>query len=1380
MNRFYLKKSSVISLKAEDEDNIRTFTVEKKIKAGSSAVTYYAHYSGSGTGVLKEFYPKDAYAQLGLLRDSENQLVYDSALEDGAEQFRAAAERYISTYKTLLRAKRSGRKNDVLSTFIPHFEIFRSLDPDYGSVYIWTTDPNLVTFDKICQEIHSDPEDKPEHKLVQILCAIESLNECICELHKLGMLHRDIKPANFGFEKRGEKTLTQSLTMFDIDTVCSVFDPPADKAGTPGFTEKEQRLNPPTNQTDIYGIGATLFSALVVSNESRQKSLVYKDEYFPHLKEMVDSSELIQASEANSHPTLRNILTEILKKSLCSRDKRYSCCEELAEDIKRAKYYALPSEIAKDMSPSERWILADVDKFLDKNTERSTTLALQYQLYTEPLYKHTDNTGNAVNIYVFGFGKYGRRFTDLAAQTGQMPEIKLNITAVSNRESDAAEYLSDRPELEKFFNFNGSITNDPECYGNISTRVMELDPDDSSQQRLMKSFSRKKPGYIFIALGSDKLNEKFASVLSRLNTGSYICYVRESRVEKKAAAGTDIIKVYDDLSRYKFSSEIERMAFNTHMLWKSDLSIDYKKVRAEFRVPYNHDSSVSSILSIKYKLYSMGIDLEQLSNEEAARQFLEVMRKNSKMTDLLICYEHRRWTAEKICEGYTRITDLSECRAGKSSTRDKKNKRHICIVRSRPERPLETSFSREKWDSCTKEELQKLDELDRMSVELHRMYRRYAEEARRQNIITGESINGVRTLISSDPSASAAFQEWYSCIKDIWNGDSEKSRLYTGLKDAFEASLKGYTNEEKNSVKGLVQSFDSQFYPIYASMEYTNYKNNDAQLIKNIPFILTNSSSIYLAVPFVEGDNNSMFANVASATVIDPAKVIYLSYINSNEELKALKKTLVYISGYMLKKKLRASVEFIIGSKNTGSAVFEDIENQLRELSGGRVKAVKLVEDKNSRAFAGSLDDIFSGSRFSGHYFAVENNDTALSGVMYGYGLHEKYRGYEFDSAELKFTSLCDEICIFSYVTRKPKMSVSDMAAFKQSGSAGADQPEFYNEYRELWKVYQKDPWAWKQFCTVIGKAAAQSDSLASFSFVSQSQKNEKTAVYRYLLPFQCSRAARKITSQLLESKVIEGGSEVNGYTSDSCEVMIRDRTGNKRSFDRVFTNIIALMSPESITAYFDPHRKEVKVEYDDLYIRNADISRLTNDEYVKVMKLAEYFESIGFIMGLREVDKKLSLIFATHQIKHLLTVQGRMLEVYTYHKVKETGGFDDAASSFEVNWEGTTVKSEFDCILTKGFRTLFVECKARPEIESGFYEKLTSQVKQFGINAKAVLVIDTQEKEWYFTAKLNDTRRQQGDMLDIITVWKPDEIENIGETLLSIINGTYQKDIRS
>lgn len=58
-------------------------------------------------------------------------------------------------------------------------------------------------------------------------------------------------------------------------------------------------------------------------------------------------------------------------------------------------------------------------------------------------------------------------------------------------------------------------------------------------------------------------------------------------------------------------------------------------------------------------------------------------------------------------------------------------------------------------------------------------------------------------------------------------------------------------------------------------------------------------------------------------------------------------------------------------------------------------------------------------------------------------------------------------------------------------------------------------------------------------------------------------------------------------------------------------------------------------------------------------------------------------------------------------------------------------------------------------------------------------MIADTQEKPFYDNAPVNAMQRMRGSMMDVVTVWKPEEINNIGNTLLRIINGKYTNEER-
>ena len=1384
-NRKYLKGTILLGAESGDEVFKRRFTVVKRIDEGSSAVCYEAYHENSGKGILKEFYPLTAYAAE---RTASGQLIHPQEFGDAHDRFLKAEKEYVEPYEMLLAAKQNSEHQD-LGTFIPTFEIYHGCDENgkmIGTTYIFTPKPKLETFDKICDEIHKHPNNDPEYKLFTVLSAIESLTKCIRALHCADIIHRDIKPSNFGFIKRGNETLTQALSLFDINTVCSVYGKIDDVVGTEGYLEPEAGYEVPNNKTDIYSIGATLFNAIIVTDEAKDGGYLYNSRYYDRLHEMVNGSELIRASEANSHPRLRNVLAGILENCLCERTYRYDNCEELIEDLETALYYVLPSKIARKNRSGEKWILADVEKSLDANKEKNSFLAIQYHLYEHPLYQCSPYNEEAINVLLAGFGNYGQKFLDACLQNGQIRAKKLRVTVVSDDPADKEIYLSERPQLANFFNIDGSLDETADSYGDIEFEITKLEREDQTenskilQDIMIDHYDSGPLHYVFIALGEDSLNlsavaacRSAAEAFEMNCVVSYVC--ENEHISDKKSPGFCPLYINRDIKKSPIYPELERMAFNTHLVWEKNLNIDLEKTKADFKKPYNHDSSISSVLALRSKLYSMGIDLETAGFNEAARQFAGIMADKSSrgLKNELIWIEHRRWVTEKLCQGWQGINDLEECAGG--VTKDEKRKRHVCIVRSRPDQMLAVKYkineSYDKWDEATESELSQLDDLDRMSVELHRMFTKKSEEIKAKNPLSGNNIAAIKALIADSRKALVAFQEWFACLKDIMNKDIGKVRLYKGLKSAFLNAANDLPEERAIAVREQVKAFEAIFYPVLASMEYRDWKQDDVAFIDNIPFVLTYTESAYMVIPFAAGDNTAVFGNVAAPTVVNPSRIIYLYLIEEQQDIRNLTEATAYIVEYMRKKHFKASVDFVlICTKTLKPSEDENLKKKIVSLGNGRIKLVKLIKTNAAEASMGELKaylkDRSSGKRF----FALEKNRTNLSYLLQGAGIYNFFSCYQFDPTTMKFNTTigCD---MLRYIKKKPYITVTDMAAFRLSSSRSSGQPEFFDDYRELWDKYRQKSGIWKLLCDILGEYAEKNDVIATLK-KKPAVKSPKSQTYSYIIPSVCGKSVNKIIRFLTEQEVLEEGSCIEGYTTDSCRVVIVDCYGYQSKYDRIFSNMSVLMEPDALSLYLNTKSHEIHVVFDGLVVNGVQISGNKAQELIALM---DYFKEKRYVINLNvSPDGYMSFTYATRQIKGLLTTSGKMLEVYTYHKIKELGRFDDVVSSFEIDWEDTDVKSEFDCILTKGFRTLFVECKARSDIEQEFYFKLASLTRQFGINATAVLIADTQEKSFYDNAPVNAMQRKRGKMMDIVTIWKPDEINNIGHTLLKVINGKY------
>lgn len=101
---------------------------------------------------------------------------------------------------------------------------------------------------------------------------------------------------------------------------------------------------------------------------------------------------------------------------------------------------------------------------------------------------------------------------------------------------------------------------------------------------------------------------------------------------------------------------------------------------------------------------------------------------------------------------------------------------------------------------------------------------------------------------------------------------------------------------------------------------------------------------------------------------------------------------------------------------------------------------------------------------------------------------------------------------------------------------------------------------------------------------------------------------------------------------------------------------------------------------FDSLITAFPDLSAIESKAskmYADKSKVSELLNSIvedNYILVYQEKDepKGRRLSYSSHQIKSLLSQEGKILELYVYYKVLENGGYDEVATSVEVIREKT------------------------------------------------------------------------------------------------------------
>lgn len=182
------------------------------------------------------------------------------------------------------------------------------------------------------------------------------------------------------------------------------------------------------------------------------------------------------------------------------------------------------------------------------------------------------------------------------------------------------------------------------------------------------------------------------------------------------------------------------------------------------------------------------------------------------------------------------------------------------------------------------------------------------------------------------------------------------------------------------------------------------------------------------------------------------------------------------------------------------------------------------------------------------------------------------------------------------------------------------------------------------------------------------------------------------------------------------------------------------------------------------------------NEKAVK--KNLKFFADKKYINNyVQHEDHTVSFSYASQSIKELMTTEGRILEIYIYHKLKTQGYFDDIVSSCKVEWENERNSNEFDCILTKGYRSLFIECKARPDIQQDFIYKIKGLEKHFGVNSQAVLIADTHDSgKSYERREANLSQECRAEELGVISISDNTRIAEIDRTLIELFKKKYEE----
>ena len=930
---------------------------------------------------------------------------------------------------------------------------------------------------------------------------------------------------------------------------------------------------------------------------------------------------------------------------------------------------------------------------------------IQKLLFEHPLYNWLDEKEENMSVLVVGYTEEAVAFVDLCLQVGQMIDKKLEVYWCLPDLEKKKNYLETRPALKDFVSIDSEAIDDP--YAHLFFY---------EQERYLDSFA-EKCRYIFAATDDKKMNEETASLFKQasvvdclaacLGDGEIIVSFNgdpdspEFIEKKKAEAFFDT------------EGELERMAFNTHCIWNGGGNVNIQKVREDFDDEYNYNSSVAFVLSIPYKLRSVGIADSNIYN--AAATFNQLVKKadnnmssnEAHKLSVAAYLEHRRWVIEKAINGVEKLdaSDFSACIANgslKMLNSQGKLSKHQCLLRSTENTPLsDGTYNHEDWDAEKSDKDIQLDELDKMSIDLHRVMKKHADALKTNTDYLNGLMSSLESLcIGQGDEAERDFNRYKLCFENIL----DHSEPHAAQMDRYESALKGRLDDNaRQEGEALIEEIRKILFPVLEYCMYRDYKKNDIDLVVQIPTILTKKINVHICAPLGETSsakycNDENFRSVASATALTASKVTYIHILEQTTNCELLYSKMKAINKFFEYREADCSINliaFIKTGKNTGIEIGKRKKEYNKVLE--RVKRENLVEKlktityEDEEALAeGVISEV---KQLKPDYFDG-TNPVSISSSVNGRIISRFIQRdrdaqippyFEFDSSnkEFKVHIDCDEL---QYPEITSFICVEDMFALMNAQDKEFNYEDYADSYMDYWDICR-------------GKAIHRNNMLecvAAWNILCDS-------VYNYF-----------------------------------------DQNYYKRQID---------------AAQEDDGSFRVELKINKKNSRQKDI----------IKEMLEKLQKRGDIIITASQNKTdYSIVINNDKAKQVLEKGGKALELYVYYEVCKTDWFDDVQSSYYFRWEHEDVENELDCVITKGYKSMIIECKTSNTYKFdgvNIYPKLDSLSNHFGINCKKVLVwpADTSYRKY-------PMHKARGAQLDIITISERDALEDIGNELIKIM----------
>lgn len=1364
-----LSKGMQIILNNRNKLYKKEFVIEKVQGQGQSMIAYEAIADGK-RGLLKELAPQNE----GLLFERVNHQLVASG-EASAHKLENLKKQFFEKMEKIDHIRSQNPLMKVLNNYFPDYELFEGDDREdqVGTAYYWVPyDPRGQVYTHYLKS-HKDNSDLDY--VAQVLTIVKSLSDCVKMIHQQGFLHLDLKPDNFLVRTNSNNEADGSIYLFDLSSLYDMSDDNAKVSGTPGYVapEIEKYHLDPDCSSDIYSLGVILYNSLM---DISDHAYTYED--YDTLYEKVKNSPLLSAKRGHSYLKLQEVILRLLEKTLnLYQEQRYSCAEDLIKDLDQA----IASVDDVKYQSEEEYQQADLRSVMGS------------YLYQHPLDQYV-NKDEELRLYLIGDSPDLGAFMDMALQAGQMANHRLQIFMIGQFDMDA--YLDQRSFLKEILHFASKLDfmNNKDKYKQLkkSTYADIIVKSKHDEQSIIeKMVSKYPPHYIVVGYNEDAVSYKAATnVQTRLKQDAYLCMLSYAHLKKKKQAPDsqlfDQLEINKETLSQSFDSDLLRMALNLHMTWNMGKNNQQGQIMKDFNDPYNRASSIASALTIPYKLRSIGLEMNDLDAlQTLVKTIDDPNMKMDKQIKKLIQLEHRRWVLEKAIDGYR----PPENRDGyyddetyktfvkKLDVKDRQKHLHGCMVNSTKKMPL-LDYQADDWNKQIEKD--SLDPLDTLSVKFYQAICHKIDEDP-LDVHDNEYVKLIDKQLTDQ--AKNQFAALCYCMNQICQESMAHpvyTKQYGQYVQAFKDSLKGQDYEDQ--VLNLYQNIDKKMKLYLKRNKPVDYKKLDVDIIRNLPFIISNRPfpSLTLALE-TKGNATQLYKNVASATVLLPKSIDYLceaDFAHVNDVDSTMNKIMNYLESLQVDSKVHVQIKTC--DPKCREAFEKDLQSNIK-YTYDFVEAFDLsVNEDTLYDLSTSLyHSIYKDSQW---LKSLEEKDIPL---------------FEYDAATQLFHPIqgCEYL---TYNIYHPELRLKDVLSMNALLRMDYLSPTLANVYQQLWTIYtglkdeQKlDDLYSKDQATKEKAINKYKESVANYMATCEYLRDAYSLCNRVgVFMIDSNRNGNKEYDLTSDSKPIfmrlcemlyEAFPETfsfteksqKGYTHKICiHAEESFLTVLNKAYDKIkdpsntWTDPDLLVSEELLTSA--GKRLEVYYHGRDL---QCDLSRIPKKNEEGVKQVLNRLKQNGFLNQYSKSNNFISFKFASPELIDVLTKKGEILEVYTYYKCKEMNYFDDLSSSITFKIKDADVMNEMDCLMTKGQRTIFVECKSTEKLEQDYYFKLKYLADAYGVEPIPVLV----SNQYKFEEKQVENERQEtrGNTMGIMTISDPKKIMHIGETIKNIIENS-------